>query len=447
MSGRRDPSEAGGDAGVFFLLLALAACAAALFAWDALWAERFGAWRALRLAQLAALGPLLPDAYWALFDLPPADRVAAALERAAAVPGEGQREQAALFRARIDRALLPPVCLLAGLPFVALALARWRAAERVRERFDDADGYLEAQAALHPHLAPLSGERPHREPLKFDRERPSVHAKCVNPLDFARMRPPLGLEGEADRAILEGDDDFDEALAERCFARQCGPPYAGLGAWDGCAQHAFELLLPAQALHPERMLPEIRALLADGADGGSDAARALAEALRARRGKAPRDLLRDPALAAALRLREAEMVMEAHGFVLTGLMSLLEEARQGGVVLIHSLRRKLKLEDRTMWYALSSVGRRVAFAEGAGPFAHWLVERSIGVHLPSPMTVPEVGRAVRALREQIEGPKPSAAPPMPQPERIPGLGLMGGADRFASLDEFLERDRREGGTR
>ena len=89
----------------------------------------------------------------------------------------------------------------------------------------------------------------------------------------------------------------------------------------------------------------------------------------------------------------AENIMSSHGFVVTGLMTLLEEGRGGGVIPCVEF-IWLKGEDRGLWYALQSVGRKTAFSEAGGAYSHWLLEKMVG----KPITQPEVTSAIEALK-------------------------------------------------
>ena len=49
--------------------------------------------------------------------------------------------------------------------------------------------------------------------------------------------------------------------------------------------------------------------------------------------------------------------------------------------------------DRPLWYMLNSVGRRTAFPEVSGPYAHWIMEK----RLRRPLKTPMVAEAINAL--------------------------------------------------
>ena len=85
-----------------------------------------------------------------------------------------------------------------------------------------------------------------------------------------------------------------------------------------------------------------------------------------------------------------------HAYVLTMMASMLELARGDGVLATSEF-LWLKSIDRKLWYMLNNVGRRTAFPEVSGPFAHWIVEK----RLRRPLKVPVVVTAVDALEEAI----------------------------------------------
>ncbi|MDF3055212.1 MAG: icmP [Gammaproteobacteria bacterium] len=85
-------------------------------------------------------------------------------------------------------------------------------------------------------------------------------------------------------------------------------------------------------------------------------------------------------------------VLKKHAYVLTVFASMFNLARTDGVFAASEF-LWLKPIDRKLWYMLNNVGRRTAFAEVAGPYAHWLAEKKWGAPLRSPM----LDEAVKAL--------------------------------------------------
>lgn len=89
--------------------------------------------------------------------------------------------------------------------------------------------------------------------------------------------------------------------------------------------------------------------------------------------------------------------MQNHAFVLTVMATMLQYARNDGVLASADF-LWLKPVDRNLWFMLNSVGRQVPFSEVAGPFAHWIAERLVGHKL----NVPMVEEAVKGLEVAIK---------------------------------------------
>jgi intracellular multiplication protein IcmP len=85
-------------------------------------------------------------------------------------------------------------------------------------------------------------------------------------------------------------------------------------------------------------------------------------------------------------------VLQKHAYVLTVFASMFTLARTDGVFASSEF-LWLKPIDRKLWYMLNNVGRRTAFVEVAGPYAHWLAEKKWGAPLRAPM----LDEAVRGL--------------------------------------------------
>lgn len=102
-------------------------------------------------------------------------------------------------------------------------------------------------------------------------------------------------------------------------------------------------------------------------------------------------------LAKHVNTKLVAMAISRHAYVLTVMASMLDLARTDGVLATAEF-LWLKPIDRRLWYMLNSVGRQTAVPEVAGPFAHWLAERTIGM----PMKVPMVDMAVEAFEAGLE---------------------------------------------
>ncbi len=90
---------------------------------------------------------------------------------------------------------------------------------------------------------------------------------------------------------------------------------------------------------------------------------------------------------------EVQRIIGRHAYVGTVMSALLEGARERFGALATGEFRWLKVLDRTLYYALDQVGRRVAWTEAAGVRAHMALE----VELDAKETMPGVMLAVTAL--------------------------------------------------
>jgi len=95
--------------------------------------------------------------------------------------------------------------------------------------------------------------------------------------------------------------------------------------------------------------------------------------------------------------KKAAECVHNHAYVLTVLASMLQAARNDGV-LASSDFIWLKPIDRELWYMLNTMGRQTPFCEVAGPFAHWKAEKE----LSRPLFRPIIAEAVRALEEALD---------------------------------------------
>ena len=282
----------------------------------------------------------------------------------------------------------------------------------------------------------------------------------LSPEAFATLSPPLGLEDKPDAGPIwngraprltdtgwQGLDGFDRDLAERAFSAQLGAPFESVDALEGVNRELFEQLAGYQVVTDAGIRQTLTTILEERAQGAPpspsttierDFLTAVDKALVAHRHDGPKGrrlgseassaerILHDRALRAfaatksleqPYRMLAAERIMARHGFERTGLLSLLEEARKGGVIPSLWFRQLVKPRDRTLWYGLSSVGRKVSFAESGGLFAHWLFE----THLDGRAGVvrkPAVQSAVDELAKYLGFPDPAEtnAPWTPPPQ-------------------------------
>lgn len=93
-------------------------------------------------------------------------------------------------------------------------------------------------------------------------------------------------------------------------------------------------------------------------------------------------------------------IITGHAYITTVMASMLEFARTDGVFASADF-LWLKPVDRRLWYLLNCVGRQTPFAEVAGPFAHWLVEKELMHRITTPMVEEAVNGLEIALADII----------------------------------------------
>lgn len=92
-----------------------------------------------------------------------------------------------------------------------------------------------------------------------------------------------------------------------------------------------------------------------------------------------------------------QTIVNSHAYILTVLASLIEKAREDGVVPTSEI-LWLKTYDRRLWYILNCIGRQTPYAEVAGVFAHWKAEKL----LKRRSLVPMIDEATKALEIAIK---------------------------------------------
>lgn len=207
-------------------------------------------------------------------------------------------------------------------------------------------------------------------------------AMSLTPLEFAQKyrllkkddalldNPLPGMEMTA--GIRRGD-------AKRVFTLQLGPYWEG---FDHCPPHTYALA----AVFMARM------------NRDRNSATLILETLdRTCAAGKPDFSVARPILKKYQNTPEVQEIIGKHAYLLTVLSTLIESARQDGVVPSAEF-LWLKTVDRRLWYMLNSVGRQTPFSEVAGPFAHWRAEKALGRR----SLVPMIDEAIKALEVAIK---------------------------------------------
>ena len=207
-------------------------------------------------------------------------------------------------------------------------------------------------------------------------------AMALTPMEFAKKHqllrkddvlldnPTPGMEMTA--GIRRGD-------AKRVFTLQLGPYWEG---FDHCPPAAYALAAMCMArMNRDRTSAN---LILETLDRTCAA------------GKPDFSVAR-PVLKKYENTEDVQEIINKHAYMLTVLGSLLEAARQDGVVPSSEF-LWLKTIDRRLWYMLNSIGRQTPFCEVGGPFAHWKAEKAMGRR----SLVPMIDEAIKALEIAIK---------------------------------------------
>ncbi|HAT6333325.1 TPA: type IVB secretion system coupling complex protein DotM/IcmP [Legionella pneumophila] len=278
-----------------------------------------------------------------------------------------------VMRAVGDYMRYPVICILVVLAFV---LYNSNVTLKYRKTYDMKS--LRAQEQFNwPAIMPIV-----KEDLVSQDVNKGPWAMALTPMEFARKYNLL----RKDDALLDNPVPGEEMTAgirrgdaKRVFTMQLGP------YWDGferCSPQAYALA----AVFIARM------------NRDRDAANNILKVLD----KTFVDGKPDFSVARPVmkKYQNSELVQEVvakHAYVLTVIASLLEAAREDGVVPSSEF-LWLKPVDRRLWYMLNCVGRQTPYSEVAGPFAHWKAEKEMGRR----SLVPMIDEAIRALEIAVK---------------------------------------------
>jgi hypothetical protein len=298
---------------------------------------------------------------------------------------------------------------------------------------------------------------PESTPLDFYPDDPDSYeySMAMTERQFGLVNPPLGLlklsvkEKSLCRPIWDGAKGFDDELCRKSFETQIGPLYRGYNELGDSEKKLFDLFrnkilikrkealplveyymnqilesrkaknlfpkdiassnkidikaMPKPAIKYKDEFPSHKALVEKLTPLVDELFRAHGSGYRLREIDI-RAATTNAGMKSVLRSAMADLRMSQHAFVYTGLMTLLEAAREGSTLPPSSF-RWLKGKNRTLWYALNCVGKKVSFTESGGTFAHWLLEKEAKMSVPHP----EVTEAVEALRIALELPSKFAS--------------------------------------
>lgn len=285
----------------------------------------------------------------------------------------------------------------------------------------------------YPHVPQFVDDDPTNKDIEYSRDKKESYrwAMGLRPNDFAVMVPPLGLEEAAktnkslNAPIWDGADGYDLDLAEKTFVAQLGEKFSGIESLNSYETRLFDFLVKKIAddleLSKEKINVFAKVILNEKDKDSKFDYKVLSlseqglynkldsylseEKLKKKKKFNSKDffyykniekLMKDKSFLPVLKKLNAEYVMSMHAFKTTAFMALLEETRKVGVVPTLDF-QWIKKEDRILHFSLSSVGRKVAFAECSGCFCHYVLECQIG----RPWSQPEVHEAVQGLYKAL----------------------------------------------
>ncbi len=308
----------------------------------------------------------------------------------------------------------------------------------------DMESMLLKMSRAFPHNNQFIGKHPEQTPLDFYPEDPDSYefTMCMSERQFASIVPPLGLMKRAEKdkrlakPIWDGAKGFDDELARMSFETQMGPVYRGYNylspdektltdlfrnkilvkrvevfpIMKNYAYQIYEFRKSSKAFVDQKKQkskkeslpkPEVKYIaefsshkaLVEKLTGYVDSSLAKHGHSWSPKDVELRNLISSKDYKSILRHVMADDRLSKHAYTYTGLMSLLLAAREGGT-LAPSTFRWLKGRNRTLWFALNCVGKKVAYTESSGTFAHWLLETHAKIAIPHP----EVTEAIEALR-------------------------------------------------
>lgn len=225
---------------------------------------------------------------------------------------------------------------------------------------------VESEQRLWPAIAPVAK----LNLVKQDIDK-GPWAMSRKPLDFARYYK-----------LLDEGNVLNRDRSEKLFAMQLGKLWEGTGKLPPYARALF-------------------ACFAAQACGEIAEAKVGLDKLSIAMSQEKTDYVWVSAMLAKYEKDErVQRVIKSHAYVYTVMASMLKAAREFGVMQSPQF-IWLRPKNRHLWYTLNGVGRRVAFAEIAGIYAHWIAEEVAGHPIERPYVSKAVDGLTRALLEVI----------------------------------------------
>lgn len=239
------------------------------------------------------------------------------------------------------------------------------------------DDMIKFQAKSWPYVAPFIDYNPGAESSR--RDGGTVPRGLV---PFAESLSPEEWVSFHEIEIDKESYEFDEDKAKKVFKSQMGKRWRGTATLPDYQRALFA----AFALKGSRKRNESDAMLGEICRCWS---RKKGFVLDKKMQKKVSDILKDPKMG-----HEAVKIANNHAYVTTAMLAVLEWARKQGGVLAPAQFVWLRGQDRNLWYALNSLGRRTCFSEGSGAMAHFYIEKGV----KKPLLAKNVDSAINAMK-------------------------------------------------
>jgi intracellular multiplication protein IcmP len=205
-------------------------------------------------------------------------------------------------------------------------------------------------------------------------------AMAMTPMQFSKKHQLISVEYAPQGSVFaktkgaEFSVILNHTRAERAFAAQMGRPWRGPNALPTHRRAIFAALI-ARGCRDSDKSKALVAHLASSAAGSKLNTSGV-----------------DELIDKHFKNRQVQELCAIHAYELTLMISLLQFARQDGVVASADF-LWVKPVDRRLWLTLNNVGRQTPGAEVGGLYNHWYHE----CELKLPMSMPIVSGAVEAL--------------------------------------------------
>jgi len=234
------------------------------------------------------------------------------------------------------------------------------------------DLLLEQEAAIWPSVQLMIHEHPEREG-DLDKGK---WAMSLRPEKFVKVHKLV------DEFLDEYDNKYERLNEERTFKilnNQMGKIWSGFSNLTTVEKHLFAIMAP-KILRNTDESKKINGRIAERYSSGT---RKNFSFVRIKKTRITDKLIEDT-IKKYMNNEKIKKIVDRHFYKKTVFAAFLEAAREDGVLATSEF-LWLKTVDREMWYMLNNVGRKSAFSECAGPWAHFLAEKALDRKIANPM--------------------------------------------------------------